>query len=299
MDRLHEMQVFVAVADEQGFASAARRLNLSAPAVTRAIAALEERLGARLLARSTRGVRVTEAGGRFLEGARHLLAEVEASEESAAGAHVVPRGHLTVSAPVLFGQHFLLPLMLDFLDLHAEVTAQTMFVDRAPNLHEEGVDVGILSDELPDSSLVAQRIGEIRRVVCAAPSYVARCGAPQTPADLAGHTLVMSSADACTPDWRFYSEGEVQPLHLSPRLVVSSNQAAIDCAVAGFGITRAMSYQVQPQLLSGALQVLLDAFEPAPVPMHLVCREGRRASAKVRGFVDFAVERLRTELARE
>ncbi len=298
MDRHHEMQVFVAVADEQGFASAARRLNLSAPAVTRAIAALERRLGARLLARSTRGVRLTEAGGRFLEGARHLLAELDASEESAAGAHVAPRGHLTVSAPVLFGQHFLLPLLLEFLDQHEEVTAQTVFVDRVPNLHEEGVDVGILSGELPDSSLVAHRIGEIRRVVCAAPAYIIRCGTPETPADLADHALVMSSADARTPDWRFYSDSEAQPLHLSPRLVVSSNQAAIDSAVAGFGITRAMSYQVQPQLLSGALQVVLDTFEPAPVPMHLVYREGRRASAKVRSFVDFAVERLRAQLAR-
>lgn len=293
MDRYQEMQVFVAVADAQGFAPASRQLGLSAATVTRAVAALEQRLGVLLLVRTTRHVRLTESGTRFVEQARRILAEMEVAEESAAGLHARPQGMLTLSAPVLFGQNFLLEILLDYLDGQSEVTIRAIFADRFPSLHEEGIDVALLMGDLPDSSMIALHVGEIRRIVCAAPAYLAEHGRPERPADLARHRLVVSAADARIPDWKFETSADSSGLNLSPRLTVSTNQAAIEAASSGWGITRVMSYQVAPQLADGSLQTVLTEFEPTSLPVQLVYREGHRASAKVRSFVDFAAPLLR------
>lgn len=297
MDRLESMGVFVAVADAASFTGAARRLGLSPPAVTRAVAALEERLDVRLLTRTTRVVRVTEAGARYLEDCRRILAEVAEADESAAGLNTEPRGQLHVTAPALFGRIYVLPAVTAYLERHPQVSVNALFLDRVVNLVDEGLDVAIRIGELPDSSLQAIRVGQVRRVVCAAPSYLARCGTPAEPGELAGHSLILSRGITPSVDWKFFRNGSVLPVRVSPRLSINANESAVAATVAGVGLTRLLSYQVAPQLASGDLEIVLDEFEPPPLPIHVVHREGRLASAKVRAFVDLAVERLRADPA--
>jgi DNA-binding transcriptional LysR family regulator len=292
MDRLESMRVFVAVAEEQGFAPAARRLVMSPPAVTRAVAALEERIGTRLLHRTTRIVRLTEAGERYLADCKRILGEIEEAEASAAGSHAEPRGLLAVTAPVMFGRMFVAPLVLDFLARHPRVAARMLFLDRVADLIDEGLDVAVRIAHLPDSSLRAVRVGSVRRVVCASPDYLAAHGTPRAPADLAQLDAIAFSLGASAEEWSFASAETVSP---RARLTVNSNDVAIAAAVAGRGVTRVLSYQVVPELRAGKLEVVLADFEPPPIPISIVYAEGRRAAAKVRAFVDFAVERLRAD----
>ena len=286
------MRVFVAVAEAQGFAPAARRLAMSPPAVTRAISALEERIGTRLLHRTTRIVRLTEAGNRFLADCKRILGEIEEAEASAAGSHAEPRGQLAVTAPVMFGRMYVAPIVLDFLAHHPRVTARMLFLDRLADLIDEGLDVAVRIAHLPDSSLHAVRVGSVRRVVCASPDYLAARGTPQTPADLSQHDAIAFALGASPEQWSFASSETVSP---PTQLIVNSNDVAIAAAVAGRGIARVLSYQIVPELRAGKLQVVLAEFEPPPLPISLVYAEGRRAAAKVRVFVDFAVERLRAD----
>ena len=291
------MCVFVAVAETQAFAAAARRLGISAAAATRAVAALEARIGARLLVRTTRSVRLTDAGGQFLEDCRRILADLDGADEMASGAQMRPRGLLTLASPVLFGQCVLNPVVLDYLERNPLVTVRALFADRTPNLHEEAIDIAVLMGEPGDSALVAVPIGSIRRVVCATPGYLADHGTPAHPDQLAAHRIVLSSADSPTPEWRFVDGAATLAVRLQSRLTVSSNEAAIEAVRGGWGLTRAMSYQVAAQLADGSLVSVLDEFQPAALPVHLVYREGRKASARVRSFIDFAVTRLRGEPA--
>jgi DNA-binding transcriptional LysR family regulator len=292
MDRLESMRVFVAVAEAQGFAPAARRLAMSPPAVTRAVAALEERIGTRLLHRTTRIVRLTEAGSRFLADCKRILGEIEDAEASAAGTHAEPRGQLAVTAPVMFGRMYVAPIVLDFLARHPRVTARMLFLDRVVDLIDEGLDVAVRIAHLPDSSLRAVRVGSVRRVVCASPEYLAARGTPRTPADLSQRDAIAFSLSTSPEDWSFASGETLSP---PTRLVVNSNDVAIAAAVAGRGVARVLSYQIAPELRAGKLQIVLAEFEPPPVPISGVYAEGRRAAAKVRAFVDFAVERLRSD----
>lgn len=297
MDRLHLMAVFVAVAEEKGFAAAARRLRMSPPAVTRAIAALEERLAVKLLNRTTRHVRVTEPGQRYLEDARRILTEADAADEAAAGINAEPRGHLTVTAPVLFGRMFVMPGIVEYLDCYPATEVTALFLDRIVSLLEEGLDVGVRIGELPDSSMRALRVGSVRHVLCASPEHLQNRGIPQHPEDLRKHPIISSSAGNFTVDWRFGSKIASQRLSIKPRLAVTTNDAAIAAAVSSFGITRLLSYQIAPQLAAGELQIILSEYEPTPLPVHIVHREGRYASVKVRTFVDLLAERLRTDSA--
>ncbi len=295
MDRLQAMAVFVAVAEEQGFAPAARRLAMSPPVVTRAIAALEERIGARLLHRTTRSVRLTDAGTRYLEDCRRILSEIDEAEEAAAGSHREPRGQLAITASVLFGHRYVAPILLDFLDRHPRVSARTLFVDRVVNLMEEGLDVAVRIADLPDSGMTALRVGSVRRLVCASPAYLAEHGVPQTPEDLASHRTIAFQGVAPSPEWSFRSgESEVR-VGTSPRLEVNTAEMAITAATQGHGLTRVLSYMVAPELAAGRLEIVLAEHEPAPIPIHLVHREGRRASARMRAFIDFAAQRLRAD----
>ena len=297
MDRFHQLQVYVAVAEEEGFAAAARRLQISPPAVTRAVAALEERLGVKLLNRSTRYVRATEAGRRYLDDARQVLAGLEAADDAAAGINAAPRGHLAVTAPMLFGRRFVLPGILDYLQRYPGMDVEALFLDRVVNLLEEGLDVGIRIGELPDSGLQALRVGSVRQVLVAAPGYIRANGLPQVPADLREHTLVISTAGNFAPAWRFAEAAGDHPLKLAARLQVSTNDAAVTAAVAGFGITRLLSYQVAAEVESGALEILMADFEPAAQPVHILHREGRYGSTRVRAFIDLLAERLRADPA--
>lgn len=296
MARLETMEIFVAVAEEQSFAGGARRLNLSAPAVTRAVAALEERLGVKLLTRTTRYVRLTDAGQRYLEDARRIIQEANEADEMAAGINAEPRGHLAVTAPVLFGRMFVMPGIVEYLQRFQTMEVSAIFLDRIVNMLEEGIDVGIRIGELPDSSMRAIRVGQVRQVLCASPSYLAARGTPQTPADLNHHSLIVSAAGSWSAiEWKFLDGDKIMTHKIKPRLSVTGNDAAIAAAIQGLGITRVLSYQVAPFLASGQVQTLLSEYEPKPLPIHVLHREGRHASAKVRTFVDLMVERLRED----
>ncbi|MBL8262921.1 MAG: LysR family transcriptional regulator [Xanthomonadaceae bacterium] len=293
MDRIEEMTVFVAVAEEGGFAAASRRLNLSAPTVTRAVASLEASIGAELFVRTTRFVRLTEAGQRYLADCRRILRQLEEAEAQAAGAHVAPQGNLVIAAPVLFGQQLLVPAVVDFLAAYPSVSVRLLLVDRTVLLGEEGIDAAFRMGDLPDSSLVAMPLGYIRRVICASPRYLDAHGRPAHPSELAGHALVASVADTRNDVWQFVDGDARIDVPIQPRLVTSTNAAAILAAECGAGLTRVMSYQIAPALEHGRLERLLQAYEARPLPVWLVNQEGRRAAAKLRVFLAFMGDRLR------
>jgi DNA-binding transcriptional LysR family regulator len=297
MDRFHLMAVYVAVAEEESFAGGARRLGMSPPAVTRAVAALEGRLGVKLLTRTTRFVRATDAGQRYLEHARRIIADADEADEAVAGIHAAPRGQLSVTAPVLFGRMFVTPSIVDYLQRFPDMTLSAVFLDRVVNLLEEGMDVGVRIGELPDSSMKAISVGHVRRVVCAAPEHLKKNGVPRAPADLAKHTVVAASPVSPSVDWKFTIGKKTTSVKLAPRLTVTSNEAAIVAAVQGFGVTRLLSYQIAAFLESGQLKAVLTDYEPPRLPIHVLHSEGRQASAKVRTFVDLLVERLRADKA--
>ncbi len=297
MDRLHLMTVFVAVAEEESFAGGSRRLAMSPPAVTRCIAALEARLGVKLLDRTTRYVRVTEAGQRYLDDARRIIAEVDEADEAVVGINATPKGHLTVTAPVLFGRMYVTPLMVDYLNAYRHMDISALFLDRVVNMMEEGVDVGIRIGELPDSTMKALKVGYVRRVLCAAPSYLQQHNTPQHPQQLLQHKIISASNISPSVEWKFKQNNELTSIRIKPRLVLTTNDAAIEAAMAGFGITRLMSYQIAPQLAHNTLQIILPEYELAPLPVHVIHREGRHKSARVRSFFDVMVEGLRAKFA--
>jgi DNA-binding transcriptional LysR family regulator len=292
MDQLDSMRIFIAVAESGGFAPAARLLRLSPPVVTRAIAALERRLGARLVNRTTRQMNLTEPGQQFLADCKRIIAELQDAEALARNAHVEPQGLLTVTAPVIFGRMHIAPLLFDFLQQHPKVEARAMFADRIVNLIEEGFDVALRIDTLSDSSLTAIKVGTVRRVVVASPAYLAANGAPRTPAEVENHRAIGSGR----APWRFRGGTASTP---QPRmqLTVNGGDVAIACALAGHGLARPLSYQVDEELRDGRLQIVLADHELPPLPVQLVYPEGRQAAAKVRAFVDFAVTRLRAHPA--
>lgn len=293
MDRLHLINVFVAVLDTNGFAGAARRLNISPPAVTRAIGELERHLGVSLLTRTTRVVRVTEAGARYGEDCRRILAELAEADQSASGAHGSPHGRLAITAPVLFGSRFVTPVVTEYLQTYPEVTIACWFMDRVVNMMDEGIDVAVRIGDLADSSNQAIRVGTVRRVICASPGYLAQNGIPQTPEDLAAHTIISASPVTPTSEWKLVENKVPRTVKLQPRITTTSNDSAVVAAASGFGLTRLLSYQVADQLRDGQLQTVLSEFESAGLPVHLIHREGRHASPKARAFLDLATERLR------
>lgn len=293
MDRFHQLLVYVAVAEEEGFASAARRLQMSPPAVTRAVAALEDTLGVKLLDRTTRYVRVTEAGRRYLDDARQILTGLQAADEAAAGINAEPRGHLAVTAPVMFGQLFVMPGIVQYLERFPQMEVDAVFLDRSVSLLEEGLDVGIRIGDLPDSSMRALRVGSVRHVLVAAPGYLAKNDPPTVPQDLRDHTLIASRAGGFGHGWRFAEAAGDHPLKIDARLTVTSNEAAISAAVAGFGIARLLSYQVAAQVDAGQLEILMPQYQPPELPVHILHREGRHASTKVRAFIDLMANSLR------
>lgn len=293
MDRLQEMQVFVAVAQEQGFSAAARRLGLSAASVTRAVAALEVRIGTQLLTRTTRSLHLSEAGQRYLEDCRRILADIQEAEASAAGSHAQPRGQLTITAPVLFGELFVTPVMVGYLEQFPDISINALLVDRVVSMVEEGIDVAVRIGELPDSNQHAILVGEVRRVICGSPDYLKRYGRPVHPNDLGRAQIVATSSIGQQRNWPFAEAGEVLSIRPEPRLVVTANQAAITAAALGLGLTRVLSYQVASKVASGELEIVLQNFELPPLPIHVVYQGGRKAPVRVRSFVDYAVKALR------
>jgi len=299
MDRLDAMRAFVAVAEARGFAAAARRLAMSPPAVTRGIAMLEARVGARLLHRTTRVVRLTEAGDRYFRDCKRILAEIDDAEAVVAGIQTELRGDLAVTASAAFGRMHVAPLVLEFLKLHPQLSARTLYADRIVDLTEEGFDVAVRIAHLQDSSLTAIAVGSVRRVVCASPAYIAAHGKPRSPEDLAQLDTIGLSQGLVDEPWLFGAEvGKRHSVSVSPRLNVNSAEVAIAAALDGWGFTRVLSYQIAPEVRAGSLKVVLTSFEPPRIPISLVYREGRKAAAKVRAFVEFAGDRLRSQAHR-
>jgi DNA-binding transcriptional LysR family regulator len=286
------MKVLLAVTEAESFAGGAKLMGMSPPSATRAIAALENRLGTLLLARNTRSLRLTEAGRRYVEDCKRILLELQEAEELAAGSNIQARGNLTVTAPVMFGELFLIALVTDYLGDHPEVTVNALLVDRLVNMADEGVDVALRIGQLPEAGFHALKVGEIRPVVCAAPAFLDRVGRPAHPLDLQAAKIVMSSSSALLTNWQFNGADGAITLSPQPRLVVSSNQAAINAARLGWGFTRVLSYQVAEAVAEGELEIVLDAFGTQRLPVHILYQSGRQVSGKVRTFVDHCHARL-------
>ena len=295
MNNFRELAAFMTVAEEGAFNAAARHLNIAPSAVTRLINQMEERIGAKLFTRTTRRVALTEAGERLRDGAAHILDDMAAAEAAAAGAHQKPTGHLRVTAPVLFGQRYLMPALRDFLDTYPDVTASAVLLDRVVNLLDEGFDAGLRIGDLPDSSLFARQVGSIRRTVVASPHYLEQHGVPGEPGDLGSHSIINTSGLHGRADWQFMAGGKTVTARLAPRLSTNGIAPALDAAISGWGVTRVLSYQVQDAFADGSLVEILGAWEDRVMPIHLIYADGRQASAKVRVFIDHASENLRNQ----
>lgn len=288
MDRLAAMNAFVAVADLRGFAPAAHRLRLSPSAVTRLVAALEEHLGTRLLQRTTRSVALTDAGARYLERARAILAEVAEADAAAQAERTVPSGRFVLAAPNMFGRMHVAPLMCEYLRQHPAVTGELTLADRLVNLVEEGIDAAVRIGVLADSTLVARTVGSTRRVVVASPEYLKRRKTPKAPADLAAHDIIQFTALSPLPEWTFTRGRQVLRTAFAPRFATNSADAAIGHAALGGGITMVLAYQVADAVRRGKLRVILENAEPPPLPIQIVYPSTRLLSAKVRAFVELA-----------
>jgi DNA-binding transcriptional LysR family regulator len=290
MDRFDTITAFIAVADEGGFAAAARELGLSPSAVTRLVAALEERLGIRLLQRTTRSVTLTDAGTRYLVRARQILGDLTEAEEMAQAERATPAGRFVVSAPGIFGRMHVGPLMCSYLNGNDAVIGELLLQDRWVNLVEEGVDLAVRIGQLSDTSLVARRLGETRRVLIASPDYLARRGRPQVPQDLKSHRVIQFSILSHGNDWRFHRGDKVETVTVVPHYTTNSADAAIWHATQNGGIAMVLAYQVIDLIKAGQLEIVLADFEPPILPIQLVYPTARLLSAKVRAFIDLAVE---------
>ncbi len=301
MDRLDALRAFVVSADRGSLSAAARALGRSPASVTRAIASIEERLGATILQRTTRSLKLTEAGERYIAVARRVLSELDEAEKNAGAATAEPQGVLTVTAPLSFGSIHIRPIVGAYLAAHPGVRVRLLLLDRLVNIVDEGIDVAVRIAHLPDSSLVATAVGSVRRVLVASPRYVDRHGRPKRPADLNGHRCIAFTALTPSDSWTFgpgRRGRRARHVHVAPIMSVNVADAAIHAALDGLGVTCALSYQVAEHLESGALVRLLSAFEPPPLPVQLVYPASSARTAKVRAFVELAARRLRAVMSR-
>ncbi len=291
MDRLEAMTAFVAVADLRGFAPAARRLRLSPSAVTRLVAGLEEQLEIRLLHRTTRAVALTDAGARYLERARRIIADVEEAEGAARAERREPTGRFVVAAPNVFGRLRVAPVFCEFMARYPKVVGELTLSDSLASFVDERIDLAARIGRLVDSGFVARKVGETRRVVVGSRQYLDRRGRPASPAELAGHSLIQFTAISPFPEWRFSGGQNEQTCAFAPTFVTNSADAAIGHAQLGGGLTMALYYQVHDAVGRGELEVILDAFEPPPLPIQLVHLAGRQPPATVVAFEALVRER--------
>jgi DNA-binding transcriptional LysR family regulator len=299
MDRLEAMAVLLDVVDAGSLSAAGRRLHMPLASVSRRVSDLEAHLKVRLLNRSTRQLSLTEAGHAYVAACRRILEQVGEAERTAAGEYSAPRGELTLTAPVVFGRLHVLPVVSDFLKTYPEIDVRLVLSDRVVHLVEDHIDVALRIGRLPESSLVAMRLGTVRRVVCASPAYLALHGLPETPADLAGRDCVAFEGLFTPRNWVFAEGSSAVSVAIRPRLVVNTAEAALDAAIAGVGITRVLSYQAAGAVGDGRLAILLREFEPEPSPVSLVHTGQGALPLKLRVFLDFAAPRLRARLAPE
>ena len=299
MDRIDAMKVFVSVVDEGSLAGAGRRLGRSPAAVSRAIAFLEQHVGAELLHRTTRSLKLSEAGERYVAACRRVLVELEEADVVAGGERSAPRGTLTLTAPVITGEDVLRPVLDAFMNEYPTVSARLYLLDRPVNLIDEGIDVALRIAHLADSSFVAIRLGEVRRVIAASPAYLAQHPVIHEPADLAKHQIIAMTHFGLD-SWSFPpAKASTVPrtVQFTPRLVVNTVRAAVASAAEGHGVTRLFSYHIADEIRDGRLQILLGKDEHPPLPAHLLAPQGRFSVPKVRAFADFALPRLKRYFA--
>jgi len=297
MDRFEAMSVLLAVVEAGSLSAGARRLRAPLATVSRKVGDLEKHLGVRLVLRTSRGLALTEEGRAFVAASRRILEELDAAERQAAGDYGALRGGLHVTAPIAFGERHLLPIALDFLKEQPEINLRLTLADRQVSLADEHIDVALRIGHLVDSALIATRVGTVRRVICASPGYLARCGVPGRPDDLAGHDGISFQGFATAPEWRYRRDSAAFAVEPRPKLAVNTTEAAIQAALAGVGIVRMLSYQVSEQLRSGELQEVLTEFAPEPLPVNLIHAPADPLPLKVRSFLDWTVPRLRARLA--
>ena len=297
MDRLEAMRVFTSAVDEGSLSAAGRKLGMPLATVSRKLSDLETHLKARLLNRSTRGLTLTDAGRDYLAACKRILEDVTEAERAAAGEFSEPRGDLVVTAPIVFGRLHVLPVITDFLAAYPEVNVRMVQGDRIVHLLEEHIDLAVRIGELPDSGMMATRLGSVRRVVCGHPDYFSAHGLPKVPLDLSSHRCISFDMISSPDVWSFPVGGTELAVPVRSRLVVNTAEAAIDAAIAGVGVTRVLSYQIEEAIRHGRLQTVLRAFEPAAVPASFVYTGQRRLPLKLRAFIDFAAPRLRERLA--
>lgn len=288
MDRLDELQVFLAIIDTGSLVGASQKLRRSPSAVTRSLAALEQRVGVRLFERSTRRLAATNEGQRLVTHARRLLAAYESAvcENLAAP----PQGLLRITAPMVFGRKYMTPVVTRFLMRHPEIQVDLVLSDRNADLIDNGIDVALRIGALEDSALVARRLGAVRRVTVASPAYLQRCGEPSTPEELSQHELILGTMLRGLAEWRYRTAAREHIVRFTPRLQVNDVEGVLSAAREGFGIARALSYQAAADLRNNSLARLLIDYEPEPIPVHLVFPSARHMAPRVRAFVDFAME---------
>lgn len=290
MDRLEAFEMFTAVAERGGFAAAARSLRSSPPAVTRGIAALEQRLGTSLFHRTTRAVSLTDEGTRLLERIKPILAALDDVEKAVRGAQAEPSGLLYITAPVAFGRLHVLPVVAELLDRHKQLDIRMTLVDRNVRIVEEGIDMAVRIGALPDSSMKAVRIGAVRQVLVASPAYLARTGAPSAPQDLVDHRLIAMDGPRAGTEWRFGEKGRMR-IEVRPRLLLNTVDSAIAAAEAGIGIANLLSYQADAGLSAGRLVEVLRDHGTEPIPIQLLFDAGRSRSPAARAFIEAMRER--------
>ncbi|OOG62682.1 HTH-type transcriptional regulator PgrR [Ensifer sp. M14] len=296
MDRLDAMGVLLAVIESGSLSAASRQLKMPLATVSRKVSELEAHLSAQLITRTNRKVLLTEAGRSYVEAAKEILARVEEAERVAAGEYSAVKGDLTVSAPIVFGRLHVLPVVVDFLKVHPQIDLRLTLGDRFTNLVDDHIDLALRIGNLPDSNLVATKIGKVRRVVYASPDYIARRSAPTHPSELAAHDCITFENVTAAHVWRFLEEGRELTAPIRSRLIVNTAEAAVDAAISGLGLTRVLSYQVAQPVSQGLLVPLLETFEHEALAVQLVYPPQGHVPMKLRAFVDFAAPRLRAVL---
>ncbi len=297
MNRLEAMSTFLAAIDAGSLSAASRKLDLPLATVSRRVSDLEAHLRTKLLVRTSRRLELTDAGRSYAAACRDILGSIEEAERAASGEYIAPVGHILITAPIVFGRLHVLPVVADFLKTYPEISARLILTDRLADFVEDRIDVAVRIGALPDSSLIAKRIGSVRRVICASPTYLeAHAPAPQRPQDLEGHECITFEGLTSPVVWTFLQSKSEISVAITSRLVVNTAEAAIDAAVAGLGVTQVLSYQVEAALQAGTLKLILNDLETEPSPVNLVYSGQGLLPLKTRAFIDFAKERLRREL---
>lgn len=296
MDRLESMSVLLVAVETGSLSATSRALGTPLTTISRKISELEKHLKTRLLSRSGRRLMLTDAGRSYVTACRRILEDVREAERAASGEYSAPQGDLIVTAPIVFGRLHVLPVAIEFLKIYRDIDLRLVLADRLFNLLEDQVDLAVRIGALPDSSLKANRVGSIRHVVCASPAYFAKRGTPESPLELRNHDCITFEGLTSPDTWMFAIGKTEKPLAIHSRLVVNTAEAAIDAAIAGIGMTRVLSYQIAHAVVTGALEIVLQPFEPAPWPVNLVYRSGQMLPLKLRAFLDFAAPRLKTRI---